>query len=230
MLDPTQIARNLAAVRERVTDAARRVGRDPAEVTLVAVSKTFPADAVQAAMDADQTVFGENKVQEGIEKVPALPNSLTWHLIGHLQSNKIRKALPLFDWIETVDSRKRATQIDRVAGELGLRPKLLLQINIGRDEAKSGYLPEAVEDDLEALAGLEFAAVRGLMTIPPQESDLDRTRRHFANLRELRDRLATESGLELPELSMGMSHDFETAIEEGATFVRVGSSIFGARG
>lgn len=230
MLDSASIADNLRTTRERLASAAARAGRDPSDITLVAVSKTFPAEAVQAALEAGQLVFGENKVQEGIEKVPVLPKNLEWHLIGHLQSNKIRKALPLFQWIETVDSLKRATQIDRIATELDLRPKLLLQVNIGEDEAKSGYSPESVATDLDALAGLSQVAVRGLMTIPPVEESLDQTRRHFARLRELRDQLETRSGLSLPELSMGMSHDFEIAIEEGATLVRVGSSIFGSRG
>ncbi len=230
MPDATDIAENLRAIRKRIAAAATRSGRDPGDVTLVAVSKTFPADAVRAAVDAGQTVFGENKVQEGIDKVPVLPDSLEWHLIGHLQSNKIRKALPLFAWIETVDSLKRARQIDRVAAELGLRPRLLLQVNIGGDDAKFGYSVEGVRADLEPLLALEHVAIRGLMTIPPLEDDPDATRSHFAGLRELRDQLESATGASLPELSMGMSHDFEIAVEEGATFVRVGSSIFGRRG
>ncbi len=230
MPDATDIAENLRAIRKRIAAAATRSGRDPGDVTLVAVSKTFPADAVRAAVDAGQTVFGENKVQEGIDKVPVLPDSLEWHLIGHLQSNKIRKALPLFAWIETVDSLKRARQIDRVAAELGLRPRLLLQVNIGGDDAKFGYSVEGVRADLEPLLALEHVAIRGLMTIPPLEDDPGATRGHFAGLRELRDQLETATGASLPELSMGMSHDFEIAVEEGATFVRVGSSIFGRRG
>lgn len=224
------IAENLHLIRERIATAAARSGRAADEVRLVAVSKTFPAEAVREAYEsANQTVFGENKVQEGIEKVPALPADLEWHLIGHLQSNKIRKALPLFGWIETVDSFKRAEQIDRVAGELSLRPKILLQVNIGDDDAKSGYAPESVRAELGSLLALSHLEVRGLMTIPPLEEQAGATRRHFAALRELRDSLARESGAGLPDLSMGMSGDFEIAIEEGATLVRVGSSIFGAR-
>ncbi|MCB1231344.1 MAG: YggS family pyridoxal phosphate-dependent enzyme [Verrucomicrobiae bacterium] len=225
------IAENLRATRERITAAAARAGRPGDAVTLVAVSKTFPAEAVREAFEAGgQTVFGENKVQEGIDKVPVLPDSLEWHLIGHLQSNKIRKALPLFGWIETVDSLKRAEQIDRVAGELALRPKILLQVNIGDDDAKFGYAPEQVRADLAPILALPHLDVRGLMTIPPIEESPEATRRHFAALRELRDQLAAETGAALPELSMGMSGDFEIAVEEGATLVRVGSSIFGARG
>ncbi len=225
------IAANLQVIRERIAAACDRAGREPDEVRLVAVSKTFPAEAVREAFEsAGQTVFGENKVQEGIDKVPVLPESLEWHLIGHLQSNKIRKALPLFGWIETVDSLKRARQIDRVAGELGLRPKILLQVNIGDDDAKFGYAPDVVRADLAEMRALEHLDVRGLMTIPPIEENPESTRRHFAALRELRDHLADETGAALPELSMGMSGDFEIAIEEGATLVRVGSAIFGARG
>ena len=225
------IAENLQTIRGRIADAARRSGRAADTVRLVAVSKTFPAEAVREAFEtAGQVVFGENKVQEGIDKVPELPDSLEWHLIGHLQSNKIRKALPLFDWIETVDSLKRAGQVDRVAGELGLRPKILLQVNIGDDAAKFGYTPDAVRADLGGILALEHLEVRGLMTIPPLAEKPGESRRHFAALRELREALAAESGASLPELSMGMSGDFEIAIEEGATLVRVGSSIFGARG
>lgn len=224
------IAENLLAIRERVAAAAARSGRATEAVRLVAVSKTFPAEAVREAHEtAGQTVFGENKVQEGIDKIPALPGSLEWHLIGHLQSNKIRKALPLFGWIETVDSLRRAEQIDRVAGELGLRPKILLQINIGDDDAKYGYAPEIARADLGPILTLPHLEVAGLMTIPPLEERAESTRRHFAALRELRDTLAADSGAALPELSMGMSGDFEIAIEEGATLVRVGSSIFGSR-
>ncbi|MCB1063038.1 MAG: YggS family pyridoxal phosphate-dependent enzyme [Verrucomicrobiae bacterium] len=230
MSDANAIAENLHAIRERIAAAANHSGRAPGDITLVAVSKTFPAEAVRAAVDAGQMVFGENKVQEGIDKVPVLPESLEWHLIGHLQSNKIRKALPLFGWIETVDSLKRAEQIDRVAAELGLRPNLLLQVNIGQDDAKFGYSVEGVRADLESLLELKHVAIRGLMTIPPFDEDLETTRTHFSGLRDLRDQLEASSGKPLPELSMGMSHDFEIAVEEGATFVRVGSSIFGTRG
>lgn len=225
------IAENLQIIRDRIAAAAERAGRSPDDVRLVAVSKTFPAEAVREAFESGgQVVFGENKVQEGIDKVPVLPESLEWHLIGHLQSNKIRKALPLFGWIETVDSLKRAEQIDRIAGELELNPNILLQVNIGADDAKFGYAPDTVRAELEAILGLENIEVRGLMTIPPVEERPDATRRHFGALRELRDSLATETGASLPELSMGMSGDFELAIEEGATLVRVGSAIFGSRG
>jgi PLP dependent protein len=223
------VSTSLAAIRQRIAAAAARSGRAADAVTLVAVSKTFPAEVIREAVAAGQRVFGENKVQEGIDKIPALPGDLDWHLIGHLQSNKIRKALPLFQWIETIDSLERARQVDRVAGEFGLRPKILLQVNIGQDDAKFGYSEAAVRSDLAALLDLAHLDIRGLMTIPPLEENPDRTRIHFAALRALRDDLAGRAGRPLPELSMGMSHDFEIAIEEGATLVRVGSAIFGSR-
>lgn len=226
---PTSIADALDSVRHRIAAAAARSGRPAEAVTLVAVSKTFPPAAVAEAVAAGQRVFGENKVQEGLEKIPLLPADLEWHLIGHLQSNKIRKALPLFHWIETVDSLERARQIDRVAGELSCRPRILLQVNIGNDDAKYGYAPDALRADFEDLVALPHLDVRGLMTILPIESDPTRTRAHFARLCTLRGELESRGGRPLPELSMGMSQDYEMAIEEGATLVRVGSAIFGGR-
>lgn len=227
---PTSVANALAAIRQRIADAAARSGRDGDAVTLVAVSKTFPVEVIEEAVAAGQQIFGENKVQEGLDKIPALPGDLEWHLIGHLQSNKIRKALPLFGWIETIDSLERARQVDRVAGELGVRPKILLQVNIGQDDAKFGYTESGLRSDFDALLDLPQLDIRGLMTIPPLEESPDRTRAHFAALRVLRDDLEIRAGRPLPDLSMGMSHDFEIAIEEGATLVRVGSAIFGGRG
>jgi pyridoxal phosphate enzyme (YggS family) len=223
------VATALESVRVRIAAAASRAGRSPEEVRLVAVSKTFPPGTVREAIAAGQRIFGENKVQEGLEKIPQLPADLEWHLIGHLQSNKIRKALPAFQWIQTVDSLERARQIDRVAGELGLRPKILCQVNIGGDDAKFGYAVESIRAELDGLLALSNLDVRGLMTILPIEGDPGRTRGHFARLRGLRDELETRGGKKLPELSMGMSQDFEIAVEEGATLVRVGSAIFGGR-
>ena len=227
---PTSVANALAAIRQRIADAAARSGRGGDAVTLVAVSKTFPVEVIEEAVAAGQQIFGENKVQEGLDKIPALPGDLEWHLIGHLQSNKIRKALPLFGWIETIDSLERAQQVDRVAGELGVGPNILLQVNIGQDDAKFGYTESGLRSDFDALLGLLHLDIRGLMTIPPLEESPDRTRAHFAALRVLRDDLEIRAGRPLPDLSMGMSHDFEIAIEEGATLVRVGSAIFGGRG
>ena len=223
------IAENLEAVRGRIAEAAGRSRRLADGITLVAVSKTWPAEVVREAVEAGQTVFGENKVQEGIEKVPVLPGTLDWHLIGHLQKNKVRKAVTLFSWIETIDSLALAQRVGRIGAEEGVVPKVLLQVNVGEDEAKSGYSAEGVRRDLDGLLAIEQVEVRGLMTIPPFDPDPEKTRPHFAALRELRDKLETASGKPLPHLSMGMSHDFEVAIEEGATFVRVGTTIFGKR-
>ena len=223
------IADNLEAVCGRIAGAASRSARAAEDVTLIAVSKTWPAEVVREAVDAGQTVFGENKVQEGIEKVPVLPSNLDWHLIGHLQKNKVRKAIALFSWIETIDSLALAQRVDRIAVEDDFRPRILLQVNVGEDEAKSGFSIATVRRDLEALFALETIEIRGLMTIPPFDEDPEKTRRHFAALRELRDDLEASGGVSLPDLSMGMSHDFEVAIEEGATLVRVGTTIFGRR-
>lgn len=223
------IAENLEAVRVRIADAASRAGRDAGEVELVAVSKTWPASMVAEAFEAGQRAFGENKVQELIEKAPALPEEIRWHLIGHLQKNKVRKVLPVCASVHSIDSIDLARRVDRIAGEEGLTVEGLLQVNVAGDDAKFGFTRDEVRGVIDEVAGLEQLAVRGLMTVPAYDPDPEKVRPHFARLRELRDELASASGWQLPELSMGMSHDFEVAIEEGATLVRVGSSIFGQR-
>lgn len=220
----TTIASRLADIRTQVTAAARAAGRDPDSVQLCAVSKTFPPEVVREAMDAGQTLFGENRAQEAMAKIPLLPPA-RWHLIGHLQSNKVRKILPLVEMIESVDSVDLAKDISRIACERGLEMNVLLQVNVAGDDAKFGFTVAGVTAALAKLLALPGIAVRGLMTIPPLEGD---PRPHFATLRQLRDRLATPEH-PLPELSMGMSGDFRAAIAEGATIVRVGSAIFGVR-
>ena len=221
------IFENLELVKQKLRDAAERSGRPSSDVELLAVSKTFPPRIIQEAADAGQTLFGENKVQELIAKVPALPSHLRWHFIGHLQSNKIRKILPLTEAIHSIDSVDLATQVDRIAGELGLHPQVYIQVNIADDGAKFGFSPAECERALDSLLDLPRLEFVGLMTVPAFDPDPEKTRRHFAALREFRDRLAPT--VSLPRLSMGMSHDFEVAVEEGATIVRVGSQIFGAR-
>jgi pyridoxal phosphate enzyme (YggS family) len=221
-----EIAANLAEIRERADGAARRAKRGPGEVEVMVVSKTFPAELVQGAVDAGHSLFGENKVQEAEGKIPGLDAGLRWHLIGHLQRNKIRKALPLFEAVHSLDSLKLAGAVDRVAGELGLRPQVYLQVNLGREESKHGFQDDALAAVLDDLLTLEHVGLVGLMCIPPAGPDV---RRWFSALRELRDDLEVRSGIKLPGLSMGMSHDYETAIEEGATMVRVGSAVFGPR-
>ena len=223
------IAENLARVQERVQQAANRSGRSIDDITLVAVSKTWPVETIEEAVQTGLQVFGENKVQEILEKVPALPDHLHWHLIGHLQSNKIRKVLPLCEMIHSVDSLKLAQGIDRIAAELNLSPRVLIQVNVASDDAKFGFPVSEIRKCVGELNELENIRIEGLMTVPPFDPDPEQVRSHFTSLRKLRDQLVESTGSPLPHLSMGMSHDFEVAIEEGATLVRVGSSIFGNR-
>jgi len=223
------IAENFARVRAQIAEAAARCGRRAEEVTLIAVSKTHGPEEVREAVAAGQVLFGENRVQEARAKAPLLPGALQWHLIGHLQSNKVRQALGLFERIQSIDTVEMARDVNRVAGELGLFPKVFLEVNVAGEGSKFGFQPEALWARMEELLALDRVTVDGLMTIPPYADEPEETRRYFAALRELRDRLSAEFGVALPELSMGMSGDFAVAIEEGATFVRVGTALFGER-
>jgi pyridoxal phosphate enzyme (YggS family) len=228
------IASNLAEIRERIARAAQRAGRQPSEVALMAVSKTHPASAIVEAIAAGQSLFGENRVQEFAGKrSEVLTHSAggKFHLIGHLQSNKTALAAELFDAIDSVDSLRLAEKLNEAAQRLKRRLDVLIEINIGGEEAKSGLDPESPElyALLDAQARLSNLVIRGCMTVPPFTDDPEGARLCFRRLRELRDRLSAHSGLPLAELSMGMSHDFEVAIEEGSTCVRVGTAIFGAR-
>jgi PLP dependent protein len=220
---------NLANVRQTISQAERAAGRPDGSVQLVAVSKTHPADVIQKAVDAGQLIFGENRVQEARAKIPELSSRIQWHLIGHLQSNKIRPALPLFQLIHGVDSVELLADIDRIAAELGLFPRILLQVNVAGEASKFGFSPAKLLEQVETIAGFKRANIEGLMTIPPLAPSPEHSRPYFVALRELRDRLARESGFPLPELSMGMSSDYGIAIGEGATIVRVGTAIFGER-
>lgn len=223
------IATRIDEIHRRIEQAARRVGRDPGEIELMAVSKTFPVDAIREAVENGQRLFGENRVQEALAKIPELPSSIRWHLIGPLQSNKVRKILPHVEVIQSLDSLELAHQLNRIARELGLSAKVYLEVNLGKEQSKHGFSKEAVEPILENLLGMDRLDVLGLMSIPPFAAQPEGARRYFAELRELRDRLAKVTGVVLPGLSMGMSHDFEVAVEEGSTLVRVGSAIFGRR-
>lgn len=223
------IAANLAGIRDQITSAARRAGRDTSAVRLVAVSKTHPAGAVRAAVAAEQRVFGESRVQEAREKIPACPPGLEWHLIGHLQKNKVRQALPLFSFFHSIDGAALADAMNRIAGEIGKPVEGLLEVNISGEETKHGFNPDELRKEFASLAKLPHLRVRGLMTMAPYSDNPEDARPVFRALRKLRDELQSAHDHPLPELSMGMSGDFEPAIEEGATLVRVGSSIFGER-
>ncbi len=228
------IAENLSEIRERIAQAARRAGRDAGEVALMAVSKNHPASAILEAIAAGQPLFGENRVQEFAGKrdeVVAASGGGKFHLIGHLQSNKAAKAVELFDAVDSVDSLRLAERLNDAAVKLNRKLDVLIEVNVGGEEAKSGLGPESKELPalLEAQARLTMLTIRGLMTVPPFTEDPEGARGCFRRLRELRDRLSAGSGLKLEELSMGMSHDFEVAIEEGSTCVRVGTAIFGSR-
>ena len=220
---------NLATVRQTISRAERAAGRPEGSVQLIAVTKTHPVDVIQKAIDAGQLIFGENRVQEARAKIPELSSRIQWHLIGHLQSNKIRPALPLFQLIHGVDSVELLADIDRIAAELGLFPRILLQVNLAGEASKFGFSPAKLLEQVETIAGFKRANIEGLMTIPPLASSPEHSRPYYLALRELRDRLARESGFALPELSMGMSGDYQVAIAEGATMVRVGTAIFGER-
>jgi len=223
------VAENLSLVESRIAAACGRAGRARESVELIAVSKTFPAAAVREVSELGQRLFGESRLQEAEPKISMLPASLRWHFIGGVQRNKIRKILPLFEAIHAIDSLKLATYTDQVASELGLFPKIFLQVNVAGEATKGGFAPEELREQMEALISLPRLEIQGLMTIPPAGPDAESARPWFAALRELRDRLAIDSGMGLPQLSMGMSSDYEVAIEEGASLVRVGSAIFGHR-
>ncbi len=223
------IPHKLEWVKRQIAEATEKSGRKPGAVQLLAVSKTYPPEIVQQAFEAGQVRFGENRVQEALDKIPRLPKGIEWHLIGHLQKNKVRKVLPLCSSIHSVDSLKIAAAINRVAGELSLTAKVYLQVNISDDDAKFGFSPAEIRQSLDQVQAMEHLQIEGLMTIPEFTDDLEKTRSYFAGLRELGDELRTRSGLALPGLSMGMSHDYTIAVEEGATIVRVGSAIFGQR-
>ena len=232
-----EIAGRIAAVKDRIEGALQRARRPAGSVTLVAVSKTCPAAAVVEAIRAGQSVFGENRVQEAAAKRPAvaaLPGgeAAEWHLVGHLQSNKAKAAAALFDLVHSVDDAELAAMLDRACATIGKRLPVLIQVNVASEAAKSGVAPAGLLPLVEKTAGLANLSLQGLMTIPPWDPDPEKSRPHFVALRELGERVRTWLGAGAHyagELSMGMSEDFEVAIEEGATIVRVGRAIFGER-
>jgi hypothetical protein len=226
------VAENLARVRDRLAEAARRSGREAGAVTLVAVTKTQPAARVSEAFDAGQRVFGENYVQEALTKIPCLPPAARWHLIGHLQTNKVRAVVGAFSCVQTVDSPRLARSLEQRCVSAGAALEVLLQVNWSHEAGKSGLAdPDTLRRLVREFASFRALKLRGLMTIPDPTWDETRLRRCFADMRLVRDAIAAEFGLGagFTELSMGMSQDFEWAVEEGATMVRVGTAIFGAR-
>ena len=228
--DTSTLADRLLGVQAAIQTAAERSGRSPSSVELIAVSKTQPPEVVQEALDAGQMLFGENRVQEARAKIPLLPGRARWHLIGHLQSNKIRHALALnFELIHGVDSFELAQDIDRVANEVGAKPAILLEVNVAEESTKFGFKASNLREQFESLLELRRLSIEGLMCIPPPVAQAEESRKYFVVLRELRDRLQEEFRASLPTLSMGMSGDYTVAVEEGATLVRVGTAIFGER-
>jgi PLP dependent protein len=229
------IVENIAEIRERVAGAARRAGRSPDDVTLMAVTKTFPVDAIREAYAAGIRVFGENQVQEFGGKCDGVRDlaGAKWHMIGHLQTNKAGKAVELFSAIDSIDSVKLAERINAAGQAAGKKVDVLIEVNVGGEAAKSGVLPASreIEDILLAAPRLDHVAVHGLMTVPPFAEDPESARPFFRRMRELRDLISARAlpGVEMEVLSMGMSHDFEVAIEEGSSCVRIGSAIFGRR-
>jgi pyridoxal phosphate enzyme (YggS family) len=229
------IAENLAQVRERLDAAAHRTGRRSEDIALMSVSKTFPTERIREAYDAGLRLFGENRVQEFGGKIDSLRDldAAEWHLIGHLQTNKAAKAVELFTAVDSVDSLRLAQKLNASAQQLGKKLAVLIEINVGGEAAKSGVAPESreLEDLLLAAPELEHLELAGLMTVPPFANDPPEARPYFRKLRELRDQIAARRlpAIEMRTLSMGMSHDFEVAIEEGSTCVRVGTAIFGER-
>ena len=228
----SDIVSNLAAIRERIAAAAAAAGRDPGAVRLLAVSKTFDAGHVRAAYAAGQRDFGENKVQEALQKIDQTADlEIRWHLIGHLQSNKVKKAAPAFAALHAIDSVELVRRVDAAAADAGTAPDLYIQVDLAGEATKFGAPEERVPEIAHAAVECRTARLKGLMLLPPWFDDPEQARPYFRRLRELRDRLV-ESGVDasrLGELSMGMSHDFEVAIQEGATLVRVGTAIFGKR-
>lgn len=229
------IAENIANIRKRMTAAARMVARNADDIRLMAVTKTFPPEAIREAYAAGIRVFGENRVQEFAGKCEALSDlgGTEWHMIGHLQSNKAAKAVELFEAVDSVDSLKLAERLNAAASAAGKKLNVLIEINVGQEEEKTGMAPDSRELDalLAAAPRLGNISICGLMTIPPFTEDPEGARPFFRHLHEIRDQIASRAidGVEMSVLSMGMSHDFEVAIEEGSTCVRVGSAIFGAR-
>ena len=220
---------NLNSIRQGIAGACARAGRDPGSVTLLAVTKDRPPEVVDEAARLGLTLFGENKVQEAKAKIPLCSSRLRWHMIGHLQTNKCRDAVELFEMIQSVDSLNVARDLDKRADQAGRRMSVLLEVNVAGEASKFGYRPEQLLSDLPQLKNLARLDLQGLMTVPPWTRDAERVRPVFRRLRELKARCEELLGISLPQLSMGMSADFQVAVEEGSTIVRIGTGLFGLR-
>src|SRR5213592_1533202 len=223
------IAENLDRVREQIARAAAKACRAADDIELVTITKTHPAEKVREAIEAGQKLFGESRVQEARAKIPELPSNLRWHFVGHLQKNKIRQALPLFEVVHSVDSLALAQDINRIAEEEGLYPRVLIEVNVAGEGSKFGFGPANLREQMEALLALPRLSIEGLMCIPPLAVESEDSRKFFVQVRKLRDSLEKEFSIKLPQLSMGMTQDFAIGIDEGATMVRVGTAIFGER-
>ena len=223
------LAANLDSIQKRIAAACERGGRAPGEVTLLAVTKSQPPEVVQAAAGLGLTLFGENKVQEARAKIPLCPDRLRWHFIGHLQSNKCRDAVELFKMIQSVDSLSLAQEINKRAEQAARTMPVLIEVNVAGEASKFGYQPEQLLAELKELNALPRIEIHGLMTVPPWSPEAEKARPHFRRLHEIKAQCEQILGARLPHLSMGMSGDFEIAIEEGATMVRIGTALFGLR-
>jgi len=223
------VSENLERVREQIVRTAAKVGRAASDIQLVAITKAHPAEKVREAIEAGQNLFGESRIQEARAKIPELPSDARWHFVGHLQKNKIRHALPLFEMIHSVDSLGLAGDINRIAEEEAMHPRVLLEVNVAGEGSKFGFQPDKLWEQMEELLSLPRLSILGLMAIPPLAEEGEGSRKYFVQLRELRDRLQTEFRVDLAQLSIGMTQDYAIAIEEGATLVRVGTAIFGER-
>lgn len=223
------LAENLDSIQQRIRAACHRAGRAEDSVALLAVSKTHPPETITAAAGLGLALFGENKVQEAKAKIPLCPGRLRWHFIGHLQSNKCREAVELFSMIESVDSLALAQEINKRAAAAAKTMPILLEVNVAGEASKFGYPPERLLAELESINALPRLEIHGLMAVPPWTPVAENSRPHFVRLRELKQQAEAVLGAPLPHLSMGMSGDFEVAIEEGATIVRVGTALFGER-
>ena len=224
------VRENVQKIKERIERACERAGRDPGEVSILAASKTRTPEEIREVFEAGIRLFGENRVQEARDKIPLLSDlSIEWHMIGHLQRNKVKYAVNLFDVVESLDSKELADELEKRLSKVGKKMRVFIEVKLSPEETKHGCSPEEVLELARYVLSLEHLKLEGLMTVPPYFEDLELVRPYFRKLREIRDNLEDALGVNLPHLSMGMSHDFEVAVEEGATIVRIGTAIFGER-